>query len=113
MQIYMKNGKALKTTGGGYFAPKASGEEKWRLNESIDNTVAFNYTIKFSSNDTPFESIQLTEPDRHDHTYLYYGETIVLRDRSEWDNKAYRTITFLEPPTGDLLTWLQQNGTKQ
>ena len=28
-------------------------------------------------------------------------------------DQAYRTITFLEPPTGNLLTWLQANGTKQ
>lgn len=28
-------------------------------------------------------------------------------------NQAYRTITFLEPPTGELLTWLQANGAKQ
>lgn len=26
MQIYMKDGKALKINGGGYLAPKASGE---------------------------------------------------------------------------------------
>lgn len=30
-----------------------------------------------------------------------------------WLDQAYRTITFLEPPTGELLTWLQNNGVKQ
>lgn len=30
-----------------------------------------------------------------------------------WTNEAYRTITFATAPTGDLLTWLQANGTKQ
>ena len=30
-----------------------------------------------------------------------------------WTNEAYRTITFENAPTGDLLTWLQANGTKQ
>lgn len=83
------------------------------LNTTIDDAVAFNYIIKFQSNAIIFESIQLTEPDRHDHTYLCYGETVVLRDRNEWNNQAYRTITFLEPPTGELLTWLQNNGIKQ
>lgn len=34
-------------------------------------------------------------------------------DDNGWVDQAYRTITFLEPPTGDLLTWLQANGTKQ
>lgn len=28
-------------------------------------------------------------------------------------DQAYRTVTFLESPTGDLLTWLQSNGVKQ
>lgn len=30
-----------------------------------------------------------------------------------WTNQAYRTITFDEEPTGDLLTWLQANATPQ
>ena len=30
-----------------------------------------------------------------------------------WDNIAYRTLVFETAPTGDLLTWLQTNGTKQ
>lgn len=30
-----------------------------------------------------------------------------------WNRQAYRTLTFATPPTGDLLTWLQANGTKQ
>ena len=31
----------------------------------------------------------------------------------EWDNEAYKTLVFDTPPTGDLLTWLQANATKQ
>ena len=30
-----------------------------------------------------------------------------------WNRQAYRTLTFETAPTGDLLTWLQANGTKQ
>ena len=30
-----------------------------------------------------------------------------------WMDQKYRTIKFLEPPTGDLLTWLQANAVKQ
>ena len=30
-----------------------------------------------------------------------------------WIDQAYRTITFLEPPTDELLAWLQNNGVKQ
>lgn len=31
----------------------------------------------------------------------------------KWSDINYRKITFLEPPTGALLTWLQANGVKQ
>ena len=31
----------------------------------------------------------------------------------EFENEAYRTLTFDTPPTGALLTWLQSNATKQ
>ena len=31
----------------------------------------------------------------------------------EFDNEAYRKLTFDTPPTGDLLTWLQSNAVKQ
>lgn len=30
-----------------------------------------------------------------------------------WVDNAYKTVTFFTSPTGDLLTWLQVNGTKQ
>ena len=31
----------------------------------------------------------------------------------ELNNEAYKTLVFDTPPTGDLLTWLQANATKQ
>ena len=31
----------------------------------------------------------------------------------EFDNEAYRKLTFDTPPTGELLTWLQANATRQ
>lgn len=34
-------------------------------------------------------------------------------NKATWTNQAYRTITFDEEPTGDLLTWLQANATPQ
>lgn len=39
---------------------------------------------------------------------------IVVYDQKEgWVDSKYRTITFETAPTGDLLTWLQANATKQ
>lgn len=41
------------------------------------------------------------------------GSTDVYYSTTGWANNGYRTITFSEPPTGDLLTWLQANATPQ
>lgn len=30
-----------------------------------------------------------------------------------WQNEAYRTVTFLKSPSGELLTWLQASAVKQ
>lgn len=114
MQIYMKDGKALKIDGGGgYLAPKASGET-WLLNENL-NTGNATYRIDFTSNNTRYTTltIQLFARSR-----LKYDNTLVNGDRGAglgngWINQAYRTITFDTAPTGNLLTWLQANGTKQ
>ncbi len=50
--------------------------------------------------------------------YLLYDNTWVAHADNDskpatWTNEAYRTITFEEEPTGDLLTWLQANATQQ
>lgn len=34
-------------------------------------------------------------------------------NKATWINQAYRTITFDEEPTGDLLAWLQANAVQQ
>lgn len=123
MQIYMKGGKALKVTGGGYLAPKSE-TETWVL---IDNySVSFKYlqelpsdeiVCDFLSNGIPFHKLasvvrKMTPmlgyiDDSGNTTYVYDYEI------SRWENQSYRTLTFTTPPTGDLLTWLQANGTKQ
>lgn len=33
--------------------------------------------------------------------------TLAYHQKRGWLNQIYRTITFLEPPTDNLLTWLQ------
>ena len=65
--------------------------------------------IAFTSNSENFTSIY----PQYDADYirLFYDDKVVWD--GEWTNQAYRTITFATAPTGDLLTWLQQNGTKQ
>lgn len=44
---------------------------------------------------------------------VYVAKQQKKGDKATWNNQAYRTITFDEEPTGDLLTWLQANATPQ
>nr|DAJ56139.1 MAG TPA: hypothetical protein [Caudoviricetes sp.] len=50
----------------------------------------------------------------YDNTQVTFAiENSMSSDSGQWINEAYRTVTFLEPPTGDLLKWLQKNAVKQ
>ena len=114
MKIYMKDGKALSYNQQ-FFTPKSTGET-WVLNENISpfigSTSEVTYSANFISNNNSFNSIRYTEAI---NAILYYDDILVFGGRieSSWTDQAYRTITFLEPPTGDLLTWLNENGVKQ
>lgn len=106
----MKDGKALWMNEKAITPKKAAGET-WVLNEWLDDTL-FSYNVNFLCNNITYNSISRREA-KGSAIKMYYGNTSVMADTASWYNKAYRTITFLEPPTGDLLTWLQANGTKQ
>nr|DAD77505.1 MAG TPA: hypothetical protein [Podoviridae sp. ctaNW81] len=103
------------TTGGA-----VSSGETWVLNESLKGTVSAE--VAFTSNSTDFTNIVASEhtpemsPRPQIHlTYFDKGGTTyaVYYDNFWQGDAAYRTITFATAPTGDLLTWLQKNGTKQ
>lgn len=87
--------------------------ETWILNESLNLTGNANYIASFTCNGTVYEGIHTTTSVV---TYLFNttqmgGQRVYTR--YGWDNMAYRTIVFDESPSGTLLTWLQENGTKQ
>lgn len=44
---------------------------------------------------------------------VFSGSYLAVGSPNTWTDQKYRTIKFLEPPTGDLLTWLQANAVKQ
>lgn len=45
---------------------------------------------------------------------LYYAATLVFNHEERyWIDNKYKAISFGTTPTGDLLTWLQSNSTKQ
>lgn len=87
--------------------------ETWVLNNSGGFDSLEHIEVAFNSNNSTFYGI------RSDTMKLYYytddtNKREVFNGAGDgWTNTAYRTITFETAPTGDLLTWLQANGTKQ
>lgn len=102
--------------------------ETWVWNENpFLNNEELNISSKISLKVSQriYTSIRIaTEIDpRNDTLYQYiscsfrnetdkYSTEIYLKDTG-WESPNYRKITFLEPPTGDLLTYLQANAVKQ
>lgn len=109
MKIYMKDGKALSYKKQ-FFTPKQAGET-WVLNSAIeyidDSGVTFN--ADFTSNGFAFSSISLSANPRRQIQY----DSTVVKAIYGWTSEAYRKLTFAATPTGDLLTWLNENGVKQ
>lgn len=104
-----------------YKKTEPSSGETWVLNETLTNQSYGIESITFSSNNTTYTKFaryyktdMLGEVEQ-DYVAFYTSDTdsVTVYDRGTWSNAAYRTITFATTPTGDLLTWLQANGTKQ
>lgn len=123
----IKKGRTL-INGTGYdinFEPDVS--LTWYFNETIDITsqpdkfwgYSSGIAVSFVSGYYGFTYDHLIRG--YDDTYgvrtlIYYRKIIETRElayRNGWRGEVYRTITFDELPTGDLLTWLQANATPQ
>lgn len=96
---------------------KFSEQQTWVINEFSEARNGETYEIKFSSNGKQFSRIVFEEPSRFSQ-YLYYDDLAVANTSGSSYyhfvvDQAYRTITFDEPPTGLLLTWLQANAVQQ
>lgn len=102
-----------------YSQQEPSSGDTWVLNESgLENHTLSKQSVAFTSNGKSYIAIEnfssgsglfyyKTEND-YDAPYVDGGPEGFI-----WTNQAYRTLVFATPPTGDLLTWLQANGTKQ
>lgn len=88
-----------------------STSETWVLGEVVSITPTQMFTAEFVSNGATFSVISRV------NNQLRYGSTTVglggIPVINGWVNQAYRKLTFTAAPTGDLLTWLTGNGTKQ
>lgn len=104
--------------------PPIALKETWVINDTYSSAIEFTVSsLNFISNGKNFTSIAIRIAPV-DSAYIKYNNTTVnnimvntldtgIRGTASWINSTYRTITFLEPPTGDLLTWLQANAVKQ
>lgn len=87
----------------------------WYFNETIDVSISRNFVINFLSGGLSCQTLQVGDAFGH---LVYYSGGTAYRVYSSysysWNNGTnYRTITFDEAPSGDLLTWLQANATPQ
>ena len=87
----------------------------WYFNNTIDVSIGRTFDINFLSGGLSCQQLQVG--DFAGYLVYYSGGNAYLAYSSKansWYNGTnYRTITFDEAPSGDLLTWLQANATPQ
>lgn len=108
-----------------YNKPQRKKGETWVMNENINFTNA-EFSTLVSTFDVRQNRVRTFKKIKIEK--MRFGKNIVFEEPVDggvsfyayemdgWNNGEYgydRTITFLEPPTGDLLTWLQENAVKQ
>lgn len=97
--------------------PKPESKLTWVFNQTVTvSTTAVEWYVNFTSNGKEFKTIEaaLFSGISRVRYKNKKGNTYLLAYQSSWINgEVYRTITFDEEPTGDLLTWLQANATPQ
>ncbi|MDY5645515.1 MAG: hypothetical protein SPF22_00690 [Candidatus Onthovivens sp.] len=98
--------------------------ETWLLNETLPNvSQTIDTYINFTCNSILYDEIYIKSGSPLNYAFVAYRvkggslDTVYTGSSASpngyYTNQAYRTITFATAPTGDLLTWLQANGTKQ
>ena len=91
-----------------YSQTEPSSGETWVLNETLTLT-SNTFSANFTANNSTYTEIWMSDRE------LAYGDSsnVVYATKGGWIDEANKTLTFAIAPTGDLLTWLQANGTKQ
>lgn len=125
-KLYMGDSEVTKVYMGEtlVYEKSLSTGETWLLNE-IPQWIGISsrdFSIQFTSNNQSFTLFRFNRSGVNQYD-LQYNDVVVnggtwnnslnRPNWTGWTNQAYRTITFANAPTGDLLTWLQNNATKQ
>ena len=111
----IKKGRTL--IGGTGYDIKLKSGETWYLNSTISLSPMFTAEIQFVSNGQNFSQLKVDNNPPWSRgvwydTLMVYGNDFGSGWGINGANEVYRTITFEEEPTGDLLAWLQANGTQ-
>lgn len=92
----------------------------WYFNQTLSIPVSttsttFSTRAHYEGDSKTITGIQIiNRGDNPNMSYLESGFASTAWDqRRGWRDTAYRTITFDEAPSGDLLAWLQENATPQ
>lgn len=117
--IYNGNEVSKFMLNGGVVFEKSSSEqpstgETWVLDtRPTFGARSWSYDINFTSNGNSYSKFNYYFLNPLE-SYLRYDTTNVFDINGVgWIDENYRTVTFETAPTGNLLTWLQANGTKQ
>lgn len=121
MEVYTKDGNVLQYNGK-CITPKATGEV-WVLNDKIPVPESLligevHYIVydapEFSWGTTDTATSIQMEEDGSAFQLLYGIQSVAGTSNDTWYiDEMHTTLTFTSTPTGDLLAWLQLNGTKQ
>ena len=86
--------------------------ETWLLKETLSGAEMYDSSIKFTADNRPFQSLHWSQSTLTSMTDDDNLDTIYFYRNGAFTDPALRTIIFATSPTGDLLTWLQDNGIK-
>lgn len=85
----------------------------WRFNDAISCWDGMTWNVNFVALGYPCTSIYSTYNNNLVYTTPSLGSIMARDAAGNWNGEEYRTVTFDEAPSGDLLTWLQANATPQ
>lgn len=85
----------------------------WRFNDAISCWDGMTWNVNFVALGYPCTSIYSTYNNNLFYTTPSLGSIMARDAAGNWNGEEYRTVTFDEAPSGDLLTWLQANATPQ
>lgn len=85
----------------------------WRFNDAISCWDGMTWNVNFVALGYPCTSIYSTYNNNLLYTTPSLGGIMARDAAGNWNGEEYRTVTFDEAPSGDLLTWLQANATPQ